>query len=172
MTGGYVNRFGRRPGRGIRPWLLLPKVIAAGLYLGGLAALLVVWTAGCAPDLPGIGRLLAVRLIVPAAAAANVLGMALLLQHPRIFLRMRWMQVKLLSVAVLMPASHLFLASRLALMRDAGGTPDGAPGAASQFAWGLALALAGSIWVIVLGRLKPRLGRNPAARRNDNSRFI
>jgi len=161
MAAAFVNRFGRRPGRGIRPWLLLPKVIAVMLYAGGLASLLVLWTGGLSP---GLARRLALCTIVPGAACANVLGLVLLLQHPRVFLRMRWLVVKLISLAVIMPASHLFLATRLAIIRGAAESGMPADDAAAQFTCGLVVALAGAVWIIVLGRLKPRFGQNPAAR--------
>jgi hypothetical protein len=170
METSYVNRFGRRQGRGIRPWLLLPKVVAVGLYLGGLGAALVVWLTG---DLASLDKGdprrvwiinevagLMVWLVVPSVHCAMVLGVGLLLQHARQLLRMRWLVVKLASLAVLLPAAHWFCASRLASLRQAATAHTANDGAAAQFAWGSVLALAGSLWIVVLGRLKPRLGQN------------
>jgi uncharacterized membrane protein len=170
MPGPYINRFGRRGGRGIRPWFLLPKVIAVGLYLGGLAAALVIWLAAGfsaldAADpqrlrLIGQMRLLMLVLVVPALLAVLVLGLLLLLQHPRQLIRMRWIIVKLGSVAVVITGGHLFVSSRLRMLREAYRAGVADDSAALQFALGLAVVLAGSIWIIILGRLKPRLGQN------------
>ena len=37
----YTNIFGRKPGRGVRPWLLIPKVIAVATFVGGYVATIV-----------------------------------------------------------------------------------------------------------------------------------
>jgi hypothetical protein len=171
MSEPYPNRFGRKGGRGVRPWLLVPKVIAIALYLGGLAAVLGFWIASDfkSLDLSDARRALVLRLVsrvmiclvVPALLVAMVLGVALLLQFPRHFLRLRWIRVKLTWLAVLVPASHFYCRSRFAILQTATdqATSDAA---ASQLTWGIALALAGSIVVVVIGRLKPRFGQNPA----------
>lgn len=167
---GRVNQFGRKSGRGIRPWLLLPKVIAIGLCLGGLAAALVLWLASGFEGLPandprrldliGQMRTLMLCLIVPALLAAIIFGVLLLLQHPRAFVRMRWLIVKLASIAVVVAGGHVFVSSRLRLLRDGYHAGIADPSAARQFALGLAAVLAGSVWITILGRLKPRLGQN------------
>jgi uncharacterized membrane protein len=167
----YTNRFGRRQTRGLRPWLLVPKVIAVAVYIGGLASATVLWWVS---DLGGAHMTQAQRLLVlgqvralftwllvPALLTAIVLGIALLLQHPRVLLRLRWLIVKLAMVAVLVPAAHLYLSSRVGLLRQtvlAGQTPD--PAVVAQVQWGLALALAGFVIVAAIARLKPRLGQN------------
>jgi uncharacterized membrane protein len=171
MTPPPINRYGRKAGRGIRPWLLLPKVVAVAIYLGGLAAVLGIWLISdfTSLDLADPRRAMALRLtsrliifiVVPALLLAMVLGVGLLLQFPRLMLRMRWLQVKLISLAILIPSTHLVCSSRLHLIRQATdqATSDHL---ARQFAWGMCLALAGSLWVVVLARLKPQLGQNPA----------
>lgn len=170
MTSGPTNRFGRRGGRGWRPWLLLPKVIAVGIYIGALASACVIWHSADFESLdaadPRRGwmiaqmRLLMVYLAVPALLAAMLLGIGLLMQMPRVLLRLRWLQVKLILLAVVIPTAHLFVSSRLRLVREAlaqGRTDDVA---AAQFGVGLILTLLGSILIVILARLKPRLGQN------------
>lgn len=170
MAESLPNRYGRRPGRGWRPWLLLPKVMAVQLYIGGLAAAITVWFGSGFSGLDKadpqrlwtinvVSRLM-VWLVVPALLLALALGAGLFLQHPRQFIRMRWLLVKLASLAVLIPSAHLFLSSRLALLREAFMHQATDDRAASQFGWGLVAVLIGSLWVVVLGRLKPRLGQN------------
>ncbi|MCY2951306.1 MAG: hypothetical protein NTU53_04925 [Planctomycetota bacterium] len=165
-----TNRFGRRPGRGRRPFILLPKLIALALFVGSLASLLIIWFGSAFTSLPPADprRLLLLRLIsllvrfltIPALLAALLFGLALFLQHPRQFIRMRWLIVKLATLAILMPAAHLFLYTRMELLRDAFAHHTTNPPAESQFAYGFATVLAISIFVVILGRLKPRLGQN------------
>lgn len=170
MPQAYINQFGRRPGRGIRPWLLIPKVIAVALYIGGLGAVLVFWLTS---NFSTLGKQdpqrlfilnqinhLMVYLVVPSFLLAMVSGILLLLQHPRQFIRMRWLQVKLLALAILIPSAHSFCSSRMALLRSAYNGHTVNDTAARQFTWGLCLTLLGSITIVILGRLKPRLGQN------------
>jgi hypothetical protein len=170
MTKSPVNRFGRKGGRGIRPWLLIPKVIAVMIYIGGLTAALGLWIGSDFSSfdlsdprrklvLDQVGHLM-VFLVVPALLAAMGFGVALLLQHPAQFLRMRWLQVKLIGLVILIPLAHLFCRSRMVALRQA---TDAATNQAlaHQLRWGLGLTLAGSIVVVILGRLKPRLGTSP-----------
>jgi uncharacterized membrane protein len=170
MAKTYVNQFGRRQSRGVRPWLLLPKVLAVGVYLGGLAAALVLWVSSGfgamdASDprrlwvIAQVGRLIEF-MVVPALLCAVGLGVALMMQHPRQFVRMRWLLVKLISLAALIPAAHFFCSSRLGMLRQAFEQHTKNDGAARQLTWGLGLTLAASVWIVVLGRLKPRLGQN------------
>lgn len=169
-TASYTNRYGRRQTRGWRPWLLIPKVIAVGIYLGGLAAATAVWFAGdfnaLAADDPkrlwliGLIRTLSVGVIVPALISSMLLGVGLLLQHPRQFLRMRWLQVKLLVVAATVPAGHLMMSSTLQALRRAteSGQPDDAAG--TRLGLTLVALLIASCGIVLIGRLKPRLGQN------------
>ena len=169
MSFRYTNRFGRRGGRGIRPWLLLPKVIAVAIYIGGLAAVLGLWLSSGftsldlsdprrALILDQVGRLM-VFLVVPALLAAMVLGVALLLQHPRVFLRTRWLQVKLITLAILIPSGHFYCRSRVILLRQATDQAS-SDSTVRQLTLALAAVLAASIGVVVVGRLKPRFGQS------------
>ncbi|HEY7087424.1 MAG TPA: hypothetical protein VH518_04995 [Tepidisphaeraceae bacterium] len=166
-----VNIYGRKGGRGIRPWLLLPKVIAVAIYVGGLTGVLGLWLASDftslelndprrALVLDQVSRLM-VFLVVPALLVAIIFGIALLLQHPKQLLRMRWLQVKLIGLAILIPSSHFYCRARFTLLRQATDHTQSDEWA-RQLTLGLLVALLGSICVVILGRLKPRLGQNPA----------
>ncbi len=86
--------------------------------------------------------------------------MALLLQHPRIFLRMRWLMVKLLSLAIVIPFAHFYCSHQMSLLRQAYAAGAVDQGAATRLSVALVITLAGAIWVVILGRLKPQLGQN------------
>lgn len=168
-----INIHGRRGGRGLRPWMLIPKVVAFSVYIGGLTTVLGLWIAS---DFTSLGlddprRALVLRLVgrlmvyvvVPALLVTIGLGIALLMQFPAVMLRMRWMQLKLASLMLLVPASHFFCETRFVILRQA--TEKAlSDSAARQFTLGIACALIGSIWIVALGRLKPRFGQSPAGR--------
>lgn len=154
----YANRWGRRPGRGLRPWLLIPKLVSVAVCFGGLVAALVVRLVR--PDDVELAGTLFKLVIVPALLVAMLLGAALVWHHGPVLLRMRWLQLKLALVVVGVPGLHLFLASRLHGLRQA---PVGSPAhaaSATQFTIGLGVALAWALVLIFLGRHKPRLGQN------------
>jgi uncharacterized membrane protein len=170
QTQPVVNKFGRKGGRGIRPWLLLPKVIAFCVYLGGLTTVLVLWVASDFKSLDlgdprrklildQVSRLM-VFLVVPALLVTIILGVSLMMQYPKQFLRTRWLRVKLISLAIIVPASHFYCETRFVRLRTVAddATSDGL---ATQLTIGFVAALIGSAWVVILGRLKPRLGKSP-----------
>jgi len=109
-----------------------------------------------------LGRLIR-WLVVPALLVAILFGVLLFLQHPRPFIRMRWLKVKLAVLLVVTPAAHFFLFSRLTILRaaEARGIADDL--AADQVTFGLTAALLGYVLILVLGRLKPRLGQSIAS---------
>ena len=173
----YRNVHGRWPGRGIRPWLLGPKVLCVNVYFGALIAAAVVWslaTLRAGTDPPPLELLHALRLlflcaVVPALLGAMLFGTLLFFQHPRQFLRLRWWQVKMAMIAVMVPTAHLYMSAHLAAARAAaldGARPDAAM---RQFGAALAMLIALSAVVILLGRLKPRLGQNWARAWKRNS---
>jgi uncharacterized membrane protein len=140
--------------------LLLPKVIAVAVCFGSLAAALYLWTTGDgeAATLGLVSNLLA-RVTAPALIAAAGLG-ALLMVEPgmKVMLRQRWLQVKLLALSVGIPGMWVWIARALWRAQPGGAVVDRA-------AWwnvtaALAVALAASLAVIVLGRHKPRIGQN------------
>lgn len=168
MMAEYRNIHGRKGGRGLRPWLLIPKVVAVALIIGGLAAVLVLDQATrslamTTDQVRLVGRLIGLLFkyqIVPATILALVLGLLLLLQHPRQFLRMRWLIVKLLLVAVTVPAAHILLRSQVQRMQE---SPPAQVGPC------VAGILGGFLAILLLGRLKPRLGQKirPSEKRPD-----
>ena len=159
----YVNQYGRQGGRGIRPWLLLPKVIAVGLLLGGLAAAVVVTRTAIRMDNPAV-MLPAIRaifqwVVIPAGFVIVLTGVGLLMQHPRELLGRRWLQVKLVLIALGVPLAHF--ASRAVLMTAVRDQADieAVRRNLETFATLLSVAVLGVIVISVIGRLKPRLGQ-------------
>jgi hypothetical protein len=168
----FTNIHGRKGTRGVRPFLLVPKVLAVAVYFGGLTTAALIWFVLVEGDagtvaararrlqcVVQIGFLFRV-LIVPALLVAMAAGVMLLLQHRRQFLHMRWLQVKLAVLALGVPGAHLYLSTRLRLVRlaaEAGGW-DGV--SAWQMSVGLVVVIVVSVAVIILGRQKPRLGQN------------
>lgn len=170
----YRNVHGRKGGRGLRPWLLIPKVLGAGTYFGGLIAAAAVIGGFYANaggeatrqqwvDLANTLRAIFVYAAVPGVTIAILCGVALLWHSGWALWRMRWMKVKATVVVLTIPVLHLFMSGRLAEVREAG-----AGGAAmTQFNIGLAAAIVMAGLVIFLGRHKPRLGQGvrPVTRR-------
>ena len=115
----YVNKFGRKGGRGLRPWLLIPKVLGVGVYFGGtVAATSLAFVTQ--PRTVGEHRALAEVIgsiflfaAVPGLIVAIVCGVGLLIQHGRPFLRLRWLQVKLAVLLATIPALHLWMSSHV-----------------------------------------------------------
>ncbi len=184
-----TNKHGRKPGRGIRPWLLMPKVLAVAIYFGSAATATVLWfrqsiIADNEREAPAATSLEIAKaehaadrrmldlidqlsflfrfVIVPALLVAMLFGILLLLQHPRVLSKMRWWRVKMVSLAVFIPVMHFFMSSRLETLRDVymkGGETDALQ---TQLSVGLIVTLLCSAWFIFLGRHKPRLGQNLA----------
>ena len=160
----------RRGGRGVRPWLLVPKVVAVALYVGGLAAATFVWVGGDYNAIPTgdprrawlinlVGRMM-VYLVVPALIVAILLGVLLLLQHPGVFLRMRWLRVKLLLILLVIPFGHFWCRAQTLTLRDPTASLEAHAAAARRLTFGLVGTLIGSIGIVVIGRLRPKLGQN------------
>ena len=153
----------------MRPWWLIPKVLSVGVYYGGLVTAAVLWFTGPRRSMDKGDHILqwidqvgsVFRfVVVPAVSAAMVFGFLLLLQHPRVLIRLRWLRVKLVIVALFIPAAHVFLSSRLALLREAAAQSTIDYSAEWQFEMGLVAAIAISTLIVVLGRHKPKLGQN------------
>jgi uncharacterized membrane protein len=168
MAEEYVNKFGRVGGRGIRPWLLVPKILGFVTYVGGFCAVLALWINSDFTSLEmqdprralvlhQVSQIL-VCLIVPAASATILFGILLLLQHPGVFIRMRWMQVKLIALLIVIPSCHFYARSQYTQIKT---TADKqiSDAAAGRFEMAIVAAIAGSGVVIFLGRIKPRLGQ-------------
>jgi hypothetical protein len=106
-----------------------------------------------------VSRLM-VFLVVPALLVTIVLGVTLLMQYPKQFLRTRWLRVKLISLVIVIPLSHFYCETRFVQLRTA--LDDHSSDVlATQLTMGLSGALIGSAWILILGRLKPRFGKSP-----------
>lgn len=151
MSETYINRHGRKPGRGLRPWLLIPKVLAVCCYFGSLVSMLAVWFAMPRSSAPPIQPMLLIDnyITIPSLLIAMLLGLALAIHHGPVLLRMRWLQFK-----ILLAVSLLFIHFRLE-MSFLSRTP----------LKPLILAVAAAMLIIWLGRHKPRLGQNIAAQK-------
>ncbi len=168
-----TQRVQRKPGRGMRPWFLIPKVIAVATYFGAAAVTATLWWQwiGCQPDDALLAnealawqlqtiRQLFVEIAIPALCVCLLLGAILFFQHPKAFINMRWMRVKLLLLAVGLPMGHLVMASRLYHFRTAAVEGVIHANLKQQLNWGFAILLMGSILLVWLGRHKPRLKQN------------
>ncbi|QDU33831.1 hypothetical protein KS4_18890 [Poriferisphaera corsica] len=167
----------------MRPFFLIPKIISICAIWGVLAAcaLLIL----CAPDfahktesayLNAIHQLLTQitqlnnYLIIPALILANVFGLLLFLDEPRIFIRLRWLQAKMLLIILIYPALFAFLSSKLFHARSTITTA--LANNSLEFAVGLTqknlqvinltifTVLVMTTVIIILGRHKPKLGQN------------
>ena len=198
----FVNRYGRKTTRGLRPWLLLPKILCYSVMLGGIATGVVLCMVQVARGMPtpmGDGKWVAAQaylslssqldaialwVVMPTAAAAFVLGVALMFDAPAVFLRLRWLQIKTALVLVTLPVmvvvGRLLLAElRHGLAREVqyfdANLPDGEilpmPVVDGSVAAGFQaniflLGLTGLIGfvllsaVVVIGRHKPRFRQN------------
>lgn len=166
-----ANIHGRRAGRGLRPWLLVPKVLAVGCLFGGLvSALLLLTVARPSPqDTAAWAHWLNVisilfrYLVVPASLAVVSFGLLLTLQAPRILLAQRWLQVKLLLLVTTLPPLHFLARYRFHQLRQADPalTP---PSSAPQPTCGVLACVITAVIVVAilvtLSRVKPRLGQN------------
>lgn len=165
----YENKLGRRPGRGLRPWLLIPKVLSVGALFGGFLAVSILLHSSDPQtheqwaELVETVGLLFRRLIVPAVLCVLLFGVLLLIQHFRVFLTMRWVRVKLTLLLLSLPPLHLtgrwlIDHARRAL---ADGQLDEVARLMDRFTFTADLALLAVGLVIVIGRHKPRLGQPP-----------
>ncbi len=164
---------GRKGGRGLRPWLLIPKVICVAVFLGSYSSATLLWfyfrggaSAGTLWPIEGVSLIFR-WLVIPSLSATLLFGGLLLLQYPGVFIRRRWLQVKLLLVAVLLPILH-FAARRAFLEVKRGFLDDGLPfdHAAMQspclrFSVLLPAGLLTILLLVFMGRYKPRLDQTP-----------
>jgi uncharacterized membrane protein len=170
-TAKYQNIYGRQWGRGIRPYLLFPKIIFVGIFLGGLVNLLVLVLLQPTPATAGDWHLQVLMIhrayayvIIPALIGTLAMGLLLLSTHFRAFAGMRWFQLKIMLVVICVPVLHTFMRSRFMALQAVLAHEDLTAAAAIrlQLQWGTVGALAFALTVIFLGRIKPRLGQNYA----------
>jgi hypothetical protein len=92
------------------------------------------------------------------AVVATLFGTLLFVQHPHTFLRLRWWQVKMGSLLLGAPLINFYTLQWLGRLRQSAGLRD--PWAIGHLEFAAAMAIGLAVWLIVLGRLKPRLGKN------------
>ena len=168
----YRNKHGRKPGRGLRPWLLLPKLFGIATYFGGLVCALALLCTVNMND--AIERSLLIHFlgnmfvfaIVPGLIVAMLMGALLLWHHGKPVWQMRWLRVKLTVVAVSTPLFHLL--GRSLLHAAAQATDDAVSIAALERFRLLVLSAVVVTGVIIgMGRHKPRLGQQLGKRKNS-----
>ena len=163
------NIFGRRGGRGMRPWLLLPKVLAIAVYFGGQVVVALLWLRGHwdQMDVTDPARRVLIEhlsiifrsLLAPTLEVVALLGLGLLIMHGRALLKQRWLRAKLVILLFTVPPAHFYMSYQLGQLRIA--TIDQLQNhpANWRFTAGLVVVLGVSTLLIILGRLKPRLTR-------------
>jgi hypothetical protein len=165
----YVNKHGRRGGRGIRPLLLIPKVVGVAMFVGGLAsmaAISLLTEAATDAEVRAVGRTLFVVQVYVVEAGlvlAVIAGTLLLIQHVHILLRMRWLQAKLVLLALSMPYLLWMMTELTHAMQYNDANVDSMTPLMALRAFGYFVcgAIAVGIVLIVLGRHKPRLWQRP-----------
>ncbi len=166
---GHKNKHGRRPGRGIRPWLLIPKILSVGALFGGFLGAAVLLHASDPQTHEQWSHIIAttstlfLRLIVPAVMCVILFGVLLFWQHPKVFLKMRWFQVKVVLLILTLPALHLTGRWLIHHAREAlaAGKLEQVAELMRHFTLTVDLAVLALVVVIVIGRHKPRLGQRP-----------
>ncbi len=168
----YVNIHGRKGGRGVRPWLLIPKVLCLEIFVGAYVAATVLWfyyRLGYSDGAVWPVRAVSVvflSVIVPSLIATLLFGLLLFAQHPKVFITRRWLQAKLV-IAVALIGTHTVargtFQSIKAVVLDASWQGETAEIEAEcvRFSACLILGLCGAVLLVLLGRLKPRLGQQP-----------
>lgn len=168
----YVNIHGRKGGRGLRPWFLIPKVLCLAIFVGAYVAATVLWfyyRLGYSDGAVWPVRAVSVvflRVIVPSLFATLLFGLLLFAQHPKVFITRRWLQTKLV-IAVALIGTHTIargtFQSIKAVVLDASWQGETAEIEAecARFSICLILGLIGAVLLVFLGRYKPRLGQQP-----------
>jgi len=108
------NIHGRKPGRGLRPWMLLPKYLCVSLIIGGLFAMALSGWADNGQNRFDLMRSIVNYQIFPASILATLLGIGLLLQHPRQLLAMPWLWAKLVILGISILLFHILLKPAIA----------------------------------------------------------
>jgi len=168
----YVNQHGRKPGRGIRPWLLIPKILGVAMYFGGTVTALMIAVSGNATsdaDARLLGTILShifLYVAVPGLLLAIVCGLLLLWHHGRVMLRMRWLRLKIIVLVIGIPLLHFHTSHVVGQLRtyDSGVSfiRFGPGWLVFDVQISLTAAILIAIAVIWLGRHKPRLGQKVA----------
>ena len=165
----YKNKHGRKPGRGLRPWVLIPKVLCVGAVFGGFLAAGTLLhasdpqTAEQWQDLIRSMETLFLRLIVPAVFGVVIFGILLLWMHWRAFLGMRWVWTKLILLLIALPPLHLSGRWHLHHARAAltQGDLESVATLMGRFTITVDITILAVAFVIGFARHKPRLGQKP-----------
>lgn len=165
------NVHGRRPGRGLRPYLIVMKILAVGTFLGGLVAVEVGLLLAPQPTGIEAWRSEADTLqriynfaILPGLATALAFGALLFASIWRVIIRMRWFMTKMVLIGLAVPALHVYLSTRVmgleSLLADSAPDLQRASELRGQIALGTAATIVFAVAAIILGRVKPRLGQD------------
>lgn len=166
----YENIHGRRPGRGVRPYFLMAKTVLVAALIGGLISLLALILLPSMPVSDEGRRTYTDALhraytwiIIPSLVGSMAMGLCLLACTGKPLLRMRWLQVKALLIAVCVPLLHSFIRNRSqglqSLLDTDGADPATIAALHTRILWGTAAALMFAVITAMLGRIKPRLGQ-------------
>ncbi len=155
MSESPTNIHGRKGGRGIRPWLLIPKVLSVAVYFGALVTMLAMGLAGPEPRHEIMLAILE-RVALPAVTAAVFFGVALWVMHFKALWRTRWLRFKLIALLVGLPILHLWIRSLLISIVE---FPDIGREHAISVVMRVGLLIVWVVGIIWLGRHKPRLGQ-------------
>jgi hypothetical protein len=157
----------------------MAKSIGLFCFIGGLAAAAGMAYGGPLPDGLAEWKLAAEHfhfIIVPGMVGGGILtlaaGVCLWLQMPRVFLRMRWFQVKIPLVAILVGGFHLWGRSTALRLHEVLDQPERilqAPPIWGRLSMIMLLAFFAMLLIACLGRVKPRLGQaiGPVAKKSS-----
>jgi uncharacterized membrane protein len=167
-----INVYGRRGGRGLRPYLIMLKIFFVSVFLGGLVSFRLLLLLQQPPasteqwlQLNAQIHYFFAYLVVPAGIGAEITGLVLLATLGRVMLKMRWFQVKMLILIIGCPSLHIFMSSRTEALKQLATADTISPTAAilmDQIGIGTLFAIGFALILIWLGRIKPRLGQNYA----------
>jgi hypothetical protein len=156
------------------------KIFGLVGFMGGLAALAAYGHFGPVPEtiegwiaLRATMRSIFFPCVFAGLIVVVIAGVALWLQMPRTFLRMRWFRVKAVLLAVFIPLCH-FWARGQVMTLYAGIDAGDLNGLAEQWR-GIARAYLATLIIMmgiaVIGRVKPRFGQThvPPIRTHDSS---
>ena len=158
----------RRRGRGIRPWLIAGKLTGVITCLGGLASLAAISIWGPTPEsldgwrvLHDVSRMIFFPCVFWGLVTTIVFGIALLAQHPRAFLGMRWFRVKAAALVVVLPSLHFFARGRVLEFNAAveRGATEELPERWAAVGTAYVIAVLIMLPLALFARIKPRLAQ-------------
>jgi len=160
----FTNKHGRKPGRGVRPWLLMPKLFCVATYFGGLVgAMALLFLMDIQNDevrthLIEVQSVLFRFSIVPGLIGALLFGAALLYHHGKPVWQMRWMRVKLVIVVISVPIFHTIGRILLTTARETEGAES--ISAMQNFRLMVISVILVTGLIMLIGRHKPRFGQS------------